>query len=165
MKPLKILSAFLILVLIASSPIMAQKRSSKSKIIPIKNFTFTKKAFMNYKRQKVKPAVLVVNSRGKGYPAKGYKMAITSDDKYILIVPQGATFSANTGIDAHPANGGVYWCYCPGYPDDCTWETYGNPNDGSGELDLVCEGSCECGVAFEADEIGGILDREPVEGY
>ena len=162
MKQLQILSAFLILVLIASSPIMAQKGSSKSKVIPIKSFTFTKKAYMNYKRQKVKPAVLVVNSRGKGYPAKGYKMAITSDDKYILIVPQRATFSANTGIDAHPATGGIYWCYCPGYPDDCTWETFGDPR--TGEMELICEGSCSCGVAFEADEFGGILDRESADG-
>lgn len=161
MKTLQLVLVSMAFLLIAGSPAYAQKRASKTKIIPIKSFTFTKKAFMNYKRQKARPAAFKVNSRGKGVPAKGYKMAITSDKKYILIAPRAATFTANTGIDAHPANGGVYWCYCPGYPDDCTWETFSDLSD---EITMICEGSCDCGVTFEPDSFGGILDYETAGG-
>lgn len=162
MKTLQLVLVFMAFALLGGSPAYAQKRAFKAKIVPIKSFTFTKKAYMNYKRQKAKPAAFTVNSRGKAYPAKGYKMAITDDKRFILVAPQEATFTANTGIDAHPANGGIYWCYCPGYPDDCTWETLGDPR--TGEMTIVCEGSCDCGVTFEPDNFGGILDYETAMG-
>ncbi len=152
MKTLQIVWIFIAFLLVSSTSALAQK--SNTKHVELKSFTFSKKAFQIYKQSKLKPAALKVSSKGVVSPARGYKMAVTSDKKYVIVVGKGDAFIPTSRIDMRPGKDGSYWCVCSGYPDDCLW------------TNSICKGSCGCGIVFEPDEVGGIVDyATPGGGY
>ncbi len=161
MKWLYLFFIFMVCSLMTTVPASAQQRSSQLKLIPIKSFTFTQKALMNYRQLKIKPAAWEVNSRGQVRPARGYKMAIRSDKKLVLTLPKGTRIPAQARMDTRPApNGkGTLVCFCPtDEAGECVWE----PRERDDGFD--CEGGCECGIEFVPEKIGGIAEYETADG-